>query len=246
MRVSVLGSGSEGNAIYVEHDGTAILIDAGYSTAELDRRLVTIGVVGHSHIKALFLTHDHEDHARYAEQIQKKWHVPVLRDGYGRDGHGSTIPGFTVYHFPVPHDALDAYGYIVLTGPWQGLAVCLDAGCITPEINGALHGWELIILGCDYDDELLDKNSSYPAELKNRIRSNTGHLSNAQVAAWLRDGWDGKAHTIILAHLSQSNNMPIRATLAAFGGMQERTDGAEKRTRLIVSTQDEPTPLVEV
>lgn len=254
MRVSVLGSGSDGNAIYVEHDGSALLVDAGLSPAVIDRRLVKIGVVGHSHIRALFVTHDHGDHARYVGEIEKKWHVRLLCGSYGLD---ST----TVVRFAVPHDAKDACGYVVWSySTRKSVGICLDCGMVTPEITDNLRGCDVVILGCDYDDDLLDANESYPAELKNRIRSNTGHLSTRQVADFLRNDWDGKAHTIVLAHLSKSNNCSAWALKAAMAAVEQRgyafnsdtkdslrlLTGDGKPLRFIVSSQDSPTELIQV
>lgn len=242
MKFSVLGSGSEGNAIYVEFSsGAAILIDAGLSPAELDRRLLAIGVIGHSHIEALYLTHDHGDHGRYLDALKAKWKVRTP---------GDAIPQAITHRvdaFRVPHDAVAPVGFTIRDAECR-LVIILDAGWITPTMDAEMKAADALVIGCDYDEAMLEANETYPAETKNRIASATGHLSNQQVAAWVRENHTFLPRVIVLAHISKVNNSHHLASLAVVEAMGSRTNipAGYFGCSVEVSHPEHPTDLIEV
>src|SRR6185295_8523456 len=147
--------------------------------------------------------------------------------------------------FTIPHDAVDNFGF---TATHQGvkIATLMDFGHITTLISERLRGCAAIVMESNHSRDMLKACDSYPWELKQRILSRLGHLSNEDVAEWIRDGFDGAAKAIILAHLSQRANNPYLAKITADVALQERTPLFPLDTEVILSSPREPTPWVEV
>lgn len=249
LRFSVLSSGSAGNAIFVETDESAILIDAGLSPGKIDELLHKIGR-RHSVIEAVLLTHGHGDHASGAHKICERWLIPIYRP---TPGAALDFPSLMVNAFELAHDG-GGVGFEIMSEDHRGmrtLGVALDTGCVTRQMADAMKQCQAIIIGCDYDPALLEA-SDYDEALKRRIASNTGHLSNLQIEEFFREEWDGTAHTIVLAHLSEQNNSPELATAAAVRGMDKNPAfhfsqiGSESNPKVIVSLPMMPTEMVEV
>jgi phosphoribosyl 1,2-cyclic phosphodiesterase len=229
MRLAVLASGSSGNALAVEHEGTTVFIDSGLSAREHARRLEQAGFSGVEPV-ALFLTHEHSDHVNGAGVVARKWKIPVFAtqgtlDGSGgRMGkvpeevaieNGSTIEmkSMRVTSFSVPHDADDPSGYVI---EWNGgrLGIATDLGIPGPLVTRMLSGCTALVLEFNHDRDML-WSGPYPWPLKQRIDSNTGHLSN-DTAAGLLESVDSEClGTCVLAHLSEENNRPELAMDAA-------------------------------
>ena len=124
--------------------------------------------------------------------------------------------------FTIPHDAVDNFGF---TATHQGvkIATLMDFGHITTLVTEQLRGCAAILIESNHSRDMLKACDSYPWELKQRILSRLGHLSNEDVADWLRDGFDGIADHIVLAHLSQRANNPYLAKISAEVALQERS-----------------------
>ena len=154
------------------------------------------------------------------------------------------IGAIDFHPFTVPHDAVDNFGFTA-THAGVKVATLMDFGCITTLITERLRGCAAIIIESNHSRDMLKACSVYPWELKQRILSRTGHLSNEDVAVWLKEGFDGSARHIVLAHLSQRANNPYVAKLTAESALHERAPLFRAETEITLSHPKEPTPWIE-
>ena len=222
-----LSSGSSGNCIYAGCGKTHILIDAGRSAKATAELLAKIDVKIED-ISAIFITHEHIDHVSGLKVLISKYKIPVYMvwesfdclDEEYKSALGevinfiapkdsTTIGDLLVECYPIPHDSAASVGYIIGRGgkPAAGKAVGIvtDAGCMTAEITDAVCGCNVVYIESNHDLDML-KNSSYPAQIKQRIKSKHGHLSNKECAEVLPYLIKNGARKIILYHLSGENN----------------------------------------
>ena len=274
MRFTVLGSGSTGNAVLICAGQTRVLVDAGLSARELARRLALVGCDAAT-LDGVIVTHEHSDHAGGLRVLLKNLSCPVYISGATREayigeraGWGQDEPrkradclrdrtveisssrdfriGEIDFHpFTVPHDAADNFGFTA-THAGVKLATLMDFGCVTTLIEERLRGCAAIVIESNHGRDMLKACSVYPWELKQRILSRTGHLSNEDVAAWLREGYDGGAAHIVLAHLSQRANNPHVAKLTAELALRERGSLFPCTTQITLSHHKDPTPWIEL
>ena len=122
----------------------------------------------------------------------------------------------------------------------------MDFGHITTLITERLRGCAAIIIESNHSRDMLKACEVYPWELKQRILSRTGHLSNEDIADWLREGFDGTARHIVLAHLSQRANNPYVAKISAEMALKERAPLFQADTEISLSFAKEPTPWIEL
>lgn len=225
--ITALYSGSKGNSVLIESENAKILIDAGKSARALCSALNSIGK-SIDEIDAIFITHEHTDHVSALEVILKKNKIPVhivsasanklLAKGLSLYEECLCLhtPVFTVEvgnmvvkSFPTPHDSAFSVGYTIQIGE-KIIGYATDIGYITSEIKNALTGCESIVLECNHDVQML-MDGPYPYDLKLRIRSNKGHLSNSDCASFASDLCFVGTKNILLAHLSEENNDPTIA-----------------------------------
>ena len=219
-----LFSGSRGNSFLIGDGETNILIDAGVSAKRISDALRSVGVMPDS-ISAVFVTHEHSDHIKGLEMLAKKHAVPVyMTVGTARaaicDARSPVLPclyafsgnftvkigNFSVKSFTIPHDAAQPVGYIIENdGVKVGFST--DTGCISDEMTENLVGCRAAVIESNHDERLL-MMGPYPYQLKLRIISDTGHLSNENAARLASMLCDGGARSILLAHLSEQNNSP--------------------------------------
>ena len=254
LSFTLLGSGSTGNVTLVSDGDTHILVDVGLSGKETARRLGECGL-GPDQISAIVVSHEHGDHCRGVAPFAKHLGIPIfMTDGaYGKcvesgvmiedrkrqrveTGSGFEVCGLLFTPFAVPHDAADP---IALTIEKDGvkIAVVLDLGYITKLVVERLKGCDGMILESNHDEKVLEVGP-YPWALKQRIKGRLGHLSNDQVGQYLSDGFDGRARHLILAHLSEKNNLPDLAMLSARRALEERSGLACPQTRLELGRPD--------
>lgn len=273
MKFSVLGSGSTGNAVLIVAGETRVLVDAGMSAKETVRRLALMGEDA-SRLDGVIITHEHGDHAGGLRVLLKSLQCPVYISGQTREAYigerrgvsndeprkrtdvlrdrveeiesskDFRIGAIDFHPFTVPHDAVDNFGF---TAMHEGvkIATLMDFGCITTLITERLRGCAAIVIESNHSRDMLKACEVYPWELKQRILSRTGHLSNEDVAVWLRDSFDGTARHIVLAHLSQRANNPYVAKLTAESALQERAPLFQAETEITLSFAKEPTPWIE-
>ena len=225
MEFCTIASGSSGNCIYAGSDTTHILIDTGISKKRTEEGLAGLELSLRD-IDGIFITHEHIDHIKGLEQIIKHTKIPVFSSAGTISYLKNKIPtenryyditrekyvsaGFEVSSFRTSHDAAESVGYKVRYHG-SSFAVCTDTGVITNEARAALRGCETVLLESNYDVEMLRKNPKYHADLKRRILSDRGHLSNNDCAEFAAElVRSGTAH-IVLGHLSRENNTPDTA-----------------------------------
>jgi len=274
MKLSVLGSGSTGNAVLLVANGTRVLVDAGLSAREIVRRMALLGEDPNA-LDGILLTHEHGDHAGGLRVLMKDLECPVFMSAKTRDayiaerrslvsdeprrrtealrdrmveidsGQDFRIGGIDFHPFTVPHDAVDNFGF---TATHDGIKVAtvMDFGHITTLITERLRGCAAIVIESNHSRDMLKTVEHYPWELKQRILSRLGHLSNEDVAEWLLAGFDGQAAHIVLAHLSQRANNPYLAKITAESSLQERSPLFAQDTEITLSFPKEPTAWIEV
>ncbi len=224
MRIVSLCSSSKANCTYIEQGGEGVLVDVGCSFKALREGLSKINRDLNS-VKAVVITHEHTDHIQGLLQLTKNTNIPV----YASEGtmerlisgekvalpvnlhlteELSDIPvSFSVCAFHTPHDSAESVGYTFMAGETKA-AVCTDLGHITHEVRQNLLGCRFVLLESNYDPQMLIRNLKYPAVLKERIRSNRGHLSNGDCGTFARELISSGTTSLLLGHLSQQNNTP--------------------------------------
>ena len=160
-------------------------------------------------------------------------------------GQDFRIGDIDFHPFTVPHDAVDNFGFTATHGGVK-VATVLDFGHITTLIMQQLRGCAAIIIESNHSRDMLKTVDVYPWELKQRILSRLGHLSNEDVAEWITDGFDGQATHIVLAHLSQRANNPYLAKITADTALHERAPLFSADTQVTLSFPKEPTAWIEV
>jgi phosphoribosyl 1,2-cyclic phosphodiesterase len=232
----VLGSGSTGNATLVEGHGTFLLIDAGLGPRSLAERLQSAGVDPAS-LAAILVSHEHSDHARGAAAFSEKWGVRLCgsRGTYAAAGFGACdIAGYDVLEagetltfgsvrvtgVPVPHDAAGPLAF-VMTSNGDSFGHATDFGHVNLSLVRAFKGCDAVLMESNYDPGLL-RDGPYPWSLKERILGPLGHVSNGEVARFLAEGLGETCRTVVLAHLSQKNNHPELARMAAEEALRRR------------------------
>ncbi len=231
MRVSLLGSGSRGNATLIEEGTTRILVDCGFSLRETERRLLALGIEPAS-LSAVLVTHEHNDHVGGVGPLARKygmavWMTPgTYRVAARRLGEipclqmlncheDLTVEALSVHPFPVPHDAREPAQFVFSNGAHR-LGVLTDLGRTTAHIAEQLDGLDALVLEANHDPQML-ADGPYPPSLQARVGGGLGHLSNGQAAQLLGQLETGRLQHLVAAHLSEKNNRPELA-VAAFSG----------------------------
>ncbi len=226
LYIASLNSGSNGNCYYIGNDREAVLIDAGLSCRETERRMRRLGL-SMDLVKGIFISHEHDDHIRGVEVLSKRYQLPVYitRDtlSQGRlslDGHlvrsfaasePVSIGNLNVLAFSKTHDAIDPHSFVISAQREDGdairIGVFTDIGQVCENLIQHFTVCHAAFLEANYDEQLLEKGR-YPWPLKNRIRGGKGHLSNRQaLELFVRHRPAFMSH-LLLAHLSQDNNRP--------------------------------------
>ena len=156
-------------------------------------------------------------------------------------GREFAIGDLDIQTFTVSHDAIDPVGFCVRNRGCK-LSIATDLGYITDSVRYHLLGSDALVLESNHDLEML-KSGPYPWDLKQRVMSRDGHLSNAAVAEYLSSDWDRGARMIVLAHLSGNNNHPVIAEMDAHNALV--SVGADS-IKLLVAKQDQPLPVLEL
>ncbi len=256
MRVAVLGSGSAGNAVVVESDSRRLLVDAGFSCRELERRLDLAGIDA-SNFDGILLTHEHGDHVRGAGLFSRRHEVPIYATkgtfagvNLGKRVHEKVVIRsgerhaaglFRITPFKIPHDAMEPVGYVVEDACGRRVGVVSDIGTCSRLAWGRLSDLDVLILETNHDLKML-RDGPYPWHLKERVAGRFGHLSNADAAEGIRELVTDRLQWVVLYHLSEINNLPALAVDLVTETLRE--EGS--RARLRVSTQAEPTEWLTV
>lgn len=228
-----------------------MLVDAGLPKGEIVSRLRRIrdeeGVpLDLSHIDAVLVTHDHNDHAGCAGSLGRPvWATAgtrracSLEAGLVRSGDRFQVGAFVVLPVLLPHDAVETVGYVLSDGQSR-IGVLTDCGHDAAEVAEGFAGCDVLVLETNHDPTLL-RLGPYPFSLKRRVGGQRGHLSNEQAASLLRQmGLHAPLpRLVIAAHLSRPNNRPQLARRAL-----ERVLAG--RGKVIIATQETGSPTVTV
>jgi phosphoribosyl 1,2-cyclic phosphodiesterase len=255
LTLTLLGSGSTGNAALVSDGVRHVLVDVGISGRETRRRLAECGLEP-GDISAIVVSHEHGDHCRGIAPFVKDLDVPVFMTDGAYDAYSSAegplfearkrqriesgcafdVHGMLFTPFAVPHDAADPLGFCIERDGVK-IGIVLDLGYVSNLVIERLRGCDALVLESNHDLNML-KVGPYPWQLKQRVMSRRGHLSNDGVAEYLRDGFDGRARNIILAHLSEKNNLPELARLSAQRALEERSALLAVQSRVDIARPD--------
>jgi phosphoribosyl 1,2-cyclic phosphodiesterase len=260
FQTAVLASGSKGNCILVRTNETKILIDAGLSGKKIWNAMEKLSLKEEK-LNALFISHDHSDHIKGAGIVARKMKIPLyitqetyrygqkhlgIIDSYLTHfevGDRIVVGDIMIQTFPSSHDAVDSCNFVITQAENESakLAVCTDLGYSTRLTLNRISGTTTLILESNHDEDMLH-NGPYPWDLKQRIRSNKGHLSNKQAVGIISSILHPGLKNIVLAHLSEENNSPELAERTSREFLESvRYDG-----KLYVADQYEPTPLLDI
>ncbi len=225
MKVAIISSGSKANCAYIEHDGEAILIDCGLTAKECRRRLDELKIDA-CKIKAILLTHEHSDHLRGVSVLSRQLSVPVfanlstgkfVQNVYALEnfmtGEDFQYKNFEIYPFSVVHDAVDPVGFSIIAGNSK-YTQATDLGRVTNIVKQAAKDSDFLLLESNYDQQML-QDCQYPWQLKQRISSAHGHLSNEDASLFLSELQAPNLKHVVLGHLSENSNQPNLAIKAA-------------------------------
>jgi phosphoribosyl 1,2-cyclic phosphodiesterase len=220
--ITSLNSGSNGNCYYIGNETDAVLIDAGISCRETERRLKRLGL-NIKKVRAIFISHEHKDHIKGVGNLSKKYQLPVfITQGTHKQAgirleknlicrfcadETVTIGNLTVKAFPKFHDAGDPHSFIISSGAVT-VGVFTDLGRACNQLVHHFKKCHAAFLEANYDEEML-MNGDYPYYLKKRITNGHGHLSNMESLELFRKHRPSFMSHLILSHLSENNNDPV-------------------------------------
>lgn len=232
LKICMLYSGSRGNCAFLRVGDAAILIDAGKTERALCNALNEIGE-DIENIKAIFITHEHVDHISALEIISQKHDIPIYMTSASAQKLSEDSPihknlcerellfceeidGLRIRSFVTPHDSLACVGYRIEFDDERGthaIGYATDLGAVTDGVRDNFMGCEAVVIESNHDSDML-MTGHYPYYLKRRIQSVDGHLSNECCAALCRELAQNGTRAIMLAHLSEDNNLPELARTA--------------------------------
>jgi phosphoribosyl 1,2-cyclic phosphodiesterase len=232
FRVTSFASGSSGNALLLQTDTAALLVDCGLPQRTIERHLRYAGLAP-SDLAAILLTHEHGDHVLSAAPFARRHGVPLVVNRPTADALGllslgvafqvlptgatTEIAGLAVRSFAVPHDAADPVGYTIQAGRWC-VGIAIDLGSWDETVLAGLAPADLVVIESNHDRERL-RAAPYGWPVKQRSFGPRGHLDNVDAGALLaRLGADGRQRTAWLAHLSEQANTP-RIAVDVVGGV---------------------------
>lgn len=257
MRLTVLGSGSRGNAVLLESRGEGLLVDAGFSFKDILRRCAAAGC-DPALVRGVALTHEHSDHARGAARAAAAWGVPIAASRGTLEALASALPDgaatipllpsraaavgrFAVTAYPTAHDAAEPVVLVVEDDEGHRVGVAYDVGSPTTALRLALRELDALVVETNHDEVML-RASGYPPAVRARIAGRGGHLSNREAGALVAEATHSALSCVVLAHISDRCNTPDLARRAVESALR----GTAFAGRIVVASQDGPTPTVEL
>lgn len=252
--ITVLGSGSSGNASVIHAPGGAILLDAGFSARELEKRMQSRKIDPCS-IRAVLISHEHTDHTKGCRVFADRYGIGAYmtstvcqacmrgnllpaRRALFVPGESFSLCGASVETFTLPHDALDTVGFTFSLPDGRKIGIATDLGHVNTLTYHRMTGCGILMLESNHDPELLRASDRAPS-LKRRILSRHGHLSNMDALDALSRMIRQETRHLILAHISREcNDFALVENLAR--GFLENT--GRNDIVLDVARPDEPLP----
>ncbi len=234
VELCAIASGSNGNCYYIGNNRDAVLVDAGISARLILARMKKQNLEA-SRIKAIFITHEHSDHAMGARVLSKRLHIPVfltsrtfvgmypnqkpLSPRFFEPGQAIQVGSFLIHTFLKNHDAAEPCSFRV-EHEGMHVGVFTDIGSACDNVRMHLVMCHALFLESNYDHTML-MEGSYPWSLKQRISSEHGHLSNDQAFELLKNHSGAQLEVVFLSHLSAENNTPEKA-IGRFEELKEK------------------------
>jgi phosphoribosyl 1,2-cyclic phosphodiesterase len=257
-----LSSGSSGNCYYLGNGQHGILIDAGIPGSSVIKYLKMASIPVTS-IMGILVTHNHTDHTRGLEYLTRRCSIPLFttakvkksilspKKRIAAESIRAIVPeqifhlaGFDIVAFPVSHDAPETIGFHIRSGD-KTITIVTDLGYICATSAEYIKAANLLVIESNYDEEML-VNGKYPWFLKERIRSNRGHLGNHQVSGFLAGIIGDNLSHICLAHLSNNNNTPELALQTLNNTLAERGIILNGHTSISVLNRHIPTDIIRI
>jgi len=253
----VLASSSKGNSSWLGCGESSILIDAGISCRRMCSRIAQLGGEANK-LSAVLITHEHTDHIggllNFLKKNNAKVFAPqavidyIIKNGYAPAGADLNVIGdkpfavndIEVKAFKTPHDSEASVGYRITLPGGETVGIATDLGHITDEVRTGVLGCRTVLLEANYDSRLLDMGS-YPWFLKQRIRSERGHLENSDSAEFAAELVKNGTVRLILGHLSRENNNPALARQTAQDSLRRHGMISGIDFELAVADYDLPT-----
>lgn len=260
LRTSVLSSGSKGNANLIFTDNTYLLLDAGLSAKKLFVAMEEIAIDPRK-LNGIIISHEHSDHVKGAGILSRKLNIPIYLSQqtysscvqkigklnqspiFFNVGDEFSIRDIKVTSFASSHDAIDSSNFLFeqLDNNKQKLAIATDLGFATKLLMEKIKEATTLILESNHDEVVL-LTGSYPWELKQRVKSSRGHLSNKQAVAIVSQMIHNRLDNLVLAHLSEENNTPE----LALKEMSDFLNEIKSEVKLFIADQYKPTPIIKV
>ncbi len=257
-----LSSGSSGNCYYIGNEFHGILIDAGISATSIRKFLKNMSIPMDS-IMGILVTHNHIDHIKGLEVLTRKNHIPAFTTPKIWESILSphrkisidcirkiplqktfNLANFDIEAFPVNHDAPETVGFQISAGG-KKITIATDLGHICQTSAPYIKESNLLVIESNYDEQMLE-NGRYPYFLKERIRSNNGHLGNNQTSSFLADIFNDSINHICLAHLSKNNNTPEKALETLQKTFSERNISLKSHQQISILNRNVPNEMISL
>jgi phosphoribosyl 1,2-cyclic phosphodiesterase len=251
IRFTILSSGSTGNCTLIEHGEHRVLLDAGLSAKRIEQLLNERGV-SPVHLSCILVTHEHSDHVRGLGAMARKYKLPVhanintwnaldravgdLHDDQRKSFKTGDVMSFgalSIESFPISHDAAEPVAYNFQAGNVK-LSIATDVGYMSPIVKEKVRDANVLVLESNHDIQML-RVGKYPWNVKRRILSDVGHLSNEAAGEALCELVTERTKRVYLAHLSRDHNQLDLAKLTVNSILCESG----------VSTEESPVRLME-
>lgn len=262
LKCCSLFSGSSGNSFFIQSENTKILVDVGVSLKKIEQALESNFNLNLNNIDAILVTHEHIDHTKSLNLISSKYNLPV----FATHGTWSSISDkctkidksninifsinktfhigdLRIYPFSTPHDASEPCGFNIYNNNSK-ISIATDLGHINDNIFNNLKDSSFLMLESNYEPNIL-KMSNYPFQLKRRIASNTGHLSNSQAGEVISKLINYGLKDTLLIHLSKENNVPEIAYQTIFEKLRNNNCNTED-FNLTVAPRDNPSKIFNI
>lgn len=255
-----LFSGSSGNSIFISSDNAKILIDAGLPGKSIEGALKSIDQCA-SELDGIFITHEHSDHTKGIGVLSRRYDIPVyanektwlaIGSSLGKikehnvkiiENNSITLNDIDIVAYNISHDAASPCGYSIYSGKGKA-CIATDLGCFSEEVEKNIKDADVVLLESNHDVEML-KFGPYPYSLKKRILSDKGHLSNEDCGKAITRILNGKLKTVILGHLSRTNNYPELAYQTVLNVLTEYGIDVSNDIHLSLAKRDMPSCYIE-